>query len=252
MSGILETLKRMQALDNRILALAEEKEVFVAERLKFEAECTAEEGALAAISAQTQEIQKKEKVRELDLKSLEERKTRLKAQLLTVKTNKEYSALQSEIRTVYADIEKMEESGLQELTAIDGLSAQVRDREAQAVAAKERLAAQIAKETDAFVKIDGQISAIRAEWEQVIADVPAETIELYRRIAGGRDGIAVVPVDGSSCGGCYMNLPPQTINLLMGGEATVQCRSCHRILYLDPVEPVVKEEKKKRKKDAAS
>ncbi len=252
MSGILDVLKQMQVLDNRILAMAEEKEAFVAERRKFEAECAAEERALAAVSAQTQEIQKMEKARELDLKTLEDKKNRLKAQLLTVKTNKEYSTLQSEIRTVYADIEKMEESGIQELTAIDGLSAQVKEREGQAGAAKERLAAQLAKEAEAFARIDGQIAEVRTEWDRVAAGVPAETLELYRKIAAGRDGIAVVPVEGTSCGGCFMGLTPQTINLLMGGESVVQCRSCRRILYLDPAAPVAKEEKKRKKKDAAS
>lgn len=253
MSGAIETLKRMQALDNQALAFAEEKEAFLAERRKLEKECAAEEGALAVLAAQTLEVQKKEKGREIEIKTLEDKKARLKAQLLTVKTNKEYSTLQSEIRTVYADIEKMEESGIQELTAIDGLSAQAKEREAQVGAAKERLAQHAAKEAEAFARIDAEIAKLQAEREALAAGVPDEPLALYKRLIAGREGVAVVPVEGTSCGGCFMGLPPQTINLLMGGEAIVQCRSCQRILYLVPVEAAPPPpEKKRKKKDAAS
>lgn len=234
MSGnpVAAALKDLQDLDDRVREREAEKASASAARAALEAERTAAEAALAAARAALQECQKREKGREMELAAFEEKRDRLKAQLLAAKSNKEYAALQNEIKAFEADIGRMEEAGLADLAAIDAAAAAVAEREKALAAAEASLAARRREEEEIRARLDGEIRALRERWEERARAVEEGALSLYRRIAAGRDGVAVVPVENGSCGGCYMNLPPQSVNLLMGGRELVQCRSCQRILYL--------------------
>ncbi len=237
MNPSLIVLRQMQGLDDQVRELLAEKEEILSQGRGLQKALAAEEAGLSALRMEAAEFQKKEKAREIELAALEEKRGRLKTQLMTIKTNKEYAALQTEIKVLSADIDRMEESGLADLTAIDGIAARVREKEALVGAAKAKLEEHAAREGEAFARIETSIDALRADCEKLSNQADAEAIALYRRIAGSRDGVAVARVSGTSCGGCSMYLTPQTINLLMGAGDIVQCRSCQRILYLEPVDP---------------
>jgi len=53
------------------------------------------------------------------------------------------------------------------------------------------------------------------------------------RILENKQGLALVPVVGSSCGGCHMNVTPQQRNAIKMNEELVFCEMCARILYLE-------------------
>ena len=53
------------------------------------------------------------------------------------------------------------------------------------------------------------------------------------KILQNKQGLAVVPVQVSSCGGCFMNVPAQVINEMKKHENLVFCEMCARILYLE-------------------
>ena len=65
-----------------------------------------------------------------------------------------------------------------------------------------------------------------------LTDLPPDILEQYERIAGGREGLAVVGVTEGVCQGCFINLTAQEINLLMGAKNVIRCKSCSRILFL--------------------
>ena len=55
----------------------------------------------------------------------------------------------------------------------------------------------------------------------------------YDRIVKSKDGLAVVPVAGDSCQGCFRILPSQMIHEIRTKKELVCCGSCARILYLE-------------------
>ena len=50
------------------------------------------------------------------------------------------------------------------------------------------------------------------------------------------DGVALVKIEGGSCQGCNMVLPPQVISEVMIGATLHNCESCVRLLYYEPEE----------------
>lgn len=53
---------------------------------------------------------------------------------------------------------------------------------------------------------------------------------IYEKIAEARDGRAVVPLRGKSCGGCGSPLPPNEQLKVSAAKSLNQCRSCGRVL----------------------
>ena len=76
----------------------------------------------------------------------------------------------------------------------------------------------------------------------------------YKRIRGNaRNGLAVVPVARSACGGCFNKIPPQRQLDINSHKKIIVCEHCGRIL-VDPkiagIEEVVEEKTKRRTKRA--
>lgn len=121
-----------------------------------------------------------------------------------------------------------------------------------------------------------KLNEIRKEWElkkSELAEITAETrkeeeglaiesakaeevieerlLTAYKRLRdNARNGLAVVPVERSACGGCFNKIPPQRQLDINSHKKVIVCEHCGRIL-IDPkmagIEEVVEEVKPKRR-----
>ena len=78
----------------------------------------------------------------------------------------------------------------------------------------------------------------------------------YKRIRdNARNGLAVVPVQRSACGGCFNKIPPQRQLDINQHKKVIVCEHCGRIL-IDPkmagIEEVVEEKPKRRTRARAA
>jgi predicted nucleic acid-binding Zn-ribbon protein len=67
--------------------------------------------------------------------------------------------------------------------------------------------------------------------ERLGEGVNPDTLNLYNRLLGARDGQAMALVDSQVCQACYMSIPPNMNVQLARGTKVIQCPSCDRILY---------------------
>jgi hypothetical protein len=176
---------------------------------------------------------------ELELKDRDERIAKLRAALNMAKTNKEYSALLTELNTSKADNSKVENQVLDLMKNVETDQAACAEIQTQINQQKEQLD-QLRKETESkAVELQSQIDAIQIEWDAAAKDVPAAALEVFTRVADTYDGEALAPagkqnekVDVFSCGGCFMGLPAEVINQLMTRDEIIRCSNCTRILIL--------------------
>lgn len=69
-------------------------------------------------------------------------------------------------------------------------------------------------------------------------------LKAYRRIRGNaRNGLAVVPVERGSCGGCFNSIPPQRQLDIASHKKIIVCEHCGRILVDESVVETVLNEK---------
>ena len=77
-----------------------------------------------------------------------------------------------------------------------------------------------------------EIEAVEKRRAEVASEVPAAALEAYERIYNVRDQMAVCPVEGDVCTGCYTSVKPNDLARLKGASSMVTCGSCQRVLYI--------------------
>lgn len=178
---------------------------------------------------------------ELDLKVKEAAVSKYRGVLNTAKTNKEYATILTQINTSKADNAKVEEEALKIIQEVDGLKAQREAIDAQMAAENARLA-EVKNTSDSEIarleKMQAELDARRAE---AAKSVPKEALAIFDRVAPTFDGeaMAMIEVQGRKppfdyiCGGCYMSLNAEHVNMLRTRDEIRRCDNCGRILYME-------------------
>ncbi|MBT3878378.1 MAG: hypothetical protein HON76_02695 [Candidatus Scalindua sp.] len=228
-----EVLKRLQSLKNKIngLEASQERRKQDVQKKKVQIE---NEKALAEKKHEAKiAVQKEIDRKELNLKTNEGEITKYNVQLNSIKSNKEYSILVSEIGSKKADISVLEDEILDTMSRLE-IANQEHVKATEVLRNEEESLKDLIESVDAEVKgVDDEIEKIKNEQKKYVDLLDEYSLKHYNRLSNIKGGKAVVPVIGNVCGGCSMNIRAQTLNALMGGKDLVFCQSCSRILYLD-------------------
>ena len=224
----------IQKLDSEIYEMKvqlQEKPALVDELKK---EFETKKANLHGLEDHLKKIQVKRKDIELELKGKEDGILKNNTQLNAIKTNKEYTAKLSEIESLKADISVLEEKILLTYDESDKFVAEI-EKEKAKVSQEEKQYLTKKKEVDDQIKIiNDRMQVLDAQRKGIIPNLDKNLLPVYERLVAHKEGLAVVPViKGSSCGGCFMNVPHQIINALKIGNELVRCEFCSRILYLE-------------------
>jgi len=176
---------------------------------------------------------------ELELKTGDEQTAKLRAALNSAKTNKEYAALLSQLNTTKADNSKVETQILELMKDIEVDEAECENIRKQIDEQKQQLEQTRTEAEQLADKHQAEIEEIQVEWNQVAHTIPAGPLEIFKRVAETYDGQAVAVVEQQegkmetySCGGCFMNIATEFVNLLMTKDDIIRCPNCTRIIVL--------------------
>lgn len=229
----ITSLVKLQTLDSEIYALKYEKETKPAQVKALEAAFEEKKQGLAVLEKNFLDLQKQRKDRESELVAKEEGAKKLQNQLYSLKTNKEYQTMLQQIADAKADASVIEDKILESLEQLDKAKVAI-DQEKQRLQEEEKAFNAKKKEVDDRIKtIDDRLAQLEAQRKQGIESIDPKILAQYERILASRDGLAIVFVKDSSCGGCNMFVPPQVINLIKMYERLITCEICNRILYIN-------------------
>lgn len=176
---------------------------------------------------------------ELDLKGRDEQINKFRSQLNLARTNKEYSALLTELNTAKADDSKLETQVLELMKNLE--TDQAACEEIKKQIEEQRLKVEeVRKESESkSVELEKDVDEIQKEWNEAAKGIPQEALRIFERVAETYDGEATAEVEQPqengvfSCGGCFMGIPAEVVNVLSGQrDDIIRCTSCTRILYL--------------------
>ena len=182
---------------------------------------------IAAAQAARREIEK-------ELAAVQGRLSKYKGQLMEVKTNKEYQAMQKEMAGAEHDVRAHEDKLLEhmelaETSAHDLQAAEVAHKAEQANAGREQKLLDAERGT-----IEQELARLTAARGEIVAKLSREALALFERVAHGRKGIAVAEAREGLCTVCHVRLRPQMFNEVRRNDGLYQCDSCTRILYYIP------------------
>lgn len=230
----IKKLVELQKIDSEIheyKVQLKEKPALV-EELKNQFESTKQH--LNELEEKQKHIEVERKAKEVDLQKKDDDVSKANADLSALKTNKEYKAKLSEIESIKADKSIIEEEILKSYDDSDEVKDNI-TKEQEKVAEEEKKFLDKKKEVEDDVKVlEDRVKVLESQKNQVSSDVDSSFKTKYERIVENKeDGLAIVPVIGSSCGGCHMNVMPQQINALKMNSELVVCEICARILYIE-------------------
>ena len=81
--------------------------------------------------------------------------------------------------------------------------------------------------------MEDRLKVLESQRKQQLPGVDRALLNRYEKVLAHKDGLGIVPISGSSCGGCHMNVPTQTINAIKMHDQLVECEICQRIMYLE-------------------
>ena len=227
----LERLIRLQRLETAVSDAREAIEALPVRRTALDARLEAREAELVDGQRRLKEHRAERQEAENELAQIQARLSRFKEQLMAVKTNKEYHAMQAEISVAETEVERLEDRLLEQMLDGDVLAASVDD--AMNTVADEQTA--VAEERTALehqqMLLEQQIDQHAKDRATLAGDVPAVTVALFESLAQGRKGLAVSEARDGRCTTCQVRLRPQLFNDIRLNKTLIQCESCQRILY---------------------
>jgi uncharacterized protein len=157
-----------------------------------------------------------------------------------VKNNREFEAINKEIEMQTLEV-KLAEKHIKDATEDIAEKAKQLELAKKAVATKE-----------------GNLKGKKSELEKIIAETDKEEKNYNKQAVAARDqvderllvsydrirknyrnGLAVVPVERDSCGGCFNAIPPQKQSDIKQRKKIIVCENCGRILVDDELNNAV-------------
>ncbi|HEY0876019.1 MAG TPA: C4-type zinc ribbon domain-containing protein [Vicinamibacterales bacterium] len=182
---------------------------------------------IAATNASRRDIEK-------EVAAVQSRLSKYKDQLMAVKTNKEYQAMQTEIATAEGLVRSQEDRLLDLMEVSEQESADLKAAEAAMKSEQAAIAAeQKALETERTT-LEADLERLSTERASLASQISKEALDIFERAGHGRKGIAVAEARDGLCTVCHVRLRPQIFNEVRRNSAIIQCESCTRILYFVP------------------
>jgi hypothetical protein len=153
---------------------------------------------------------------------------------MSVKTNKEFTAMQHEIATAEGLVRSYDDRLLELMEAADQEAADLKAAEAamkaeQAEIARDQTALNQERETR-----EAELQRLATERESIAAQISKDVMAIYVRVAHGRKGLALAEARDGLCVVCHVRMRPQVFNQVRRNDGITQCESCTRILYYVP------------------
>lgn len=223
----------LQALDGQIYILNKEKLAMPGRLRLIDEMLESKKLGIKQAEDSLKNIQLRLKEKEGSLQQKEDQIKKLQGQLYTLKTNKEYSTMLTEIEGLKADNSSTEEDVIRLMDEIELTKKKISDE--KEIFKKEEANSQKEKEAiNLKVKeIESRLSELNEKRCGISPKIEKQIISRYEKILKNKDGLAIVHIEDGSCGGCHMNLPPQVISEVKLREDIIVCGNCLRILYIE-------------------
>jgi len=226
----LEILCEMQKFDDKIHTSIKKKEKLPRLLNELEEKVKKEEEGIANIRQRLEQNRHEQKRLELDIAENNELINRYERQLLEVKTNKEYKALNSEITTVKAQNAQIEEQLIELMEEETTLEKEQKNLGVEAAKHKKELEVEKEKIQKEIDFLDKEIAENEKKKKEVAKNISELLYRRYERLIKHKSGKAIASIENGVCSGCHLRIRPQIIVEVSRQDSIVTCENCSRIL----------------------
>ncbi len=165
---------------------------------------------------------------------------KLRSQMNSVTSNKEYKALLVEMNTLKLEQSRLEDEALNQLNAAEQMQLQLEALTQQA--SNQQSLVDLARRDveEARQEVGDRLDQAVGERERTAAELDPVILATFEKMTDAYDGEGVAEVEAQDlrrreflCAGCFMQLPVEVVNaLIVKPQALSQCPNCERILLM--------------------
>jgi predicted nucleic acid-binding Zn-ribbon protein len=234
MNKDLERLIALQRLDSAAHD-AQRRVAEEPERLKgLEARLEAVRHRVAAAREQLTQSQNARRLIEKDVAVHQGRLSKFRDQLMSVKTNVEYQAMQKEISFAQTEVKTLEDQILERMLEADDLTAALKRAEADLVTEQKVVDADRKALVSDVAELKASLERLARERTELVGALNPQVFATFDLVSRRRNGVAMAEAREGICTICHVRLRPQIFNNVRRNEEIIQCDSCNRILYFVP------------------
>ena len=231
MNADLKQLIRLQAIDLSIQELRARIDKFPGISRALDEKLNTAQAGLDSAKEKAKSNQGNRKKLESEISALEGKISKYRDQMMAVKTNEEYRALQHEIEHTQGAIRKIEDDILNlmmdadtGLTDIKAAERQLKEDQHKVIAERTELAEQNKRDLSA-------LESYLKERKDIEVSVSTDLISHYDRVRKHRRGIGVAAARNEVCEICQVRIRPQVFQEIRKNDQIIACDACQRILY---------------------
>ena len=236
MNQTLEQLIKLQEIDHRLLEIKEHM---------GDLPTTVESQELEIVSLQSENEQKQERIAEIEknirhheseIEDFSTKMTKYKDQLYLVKSNKEYDALSQEIDHMKATISESESVQIQYEEEKTELEENIKLNGNKIESTSESLNSNRTELKSAMAETTHEQEELESNRSTIFKKIEPSYLNTYERLRNARDGVGMASIIGQACGGCFSQLPPQTVIEIKENKKIITCPGCSVLQFWDGVE----------------
>ena len=236
MNQTLEQLIKLQEIDHRLLEIKEHM---------GDLPSTVESQELEIATIQSENEKKLGRITDIDkgirshqseIEDFSNKLGKYKEQLFLVKSNKEYDAISSEIDHMKKTILESETVQLQFEEEKIELEETIKLNSNKIESTSQLLRNNRTELQSAMAETTHEQKELESNRNILYKDIEPTYLSTYEKLRNARDGVGMASIISSACGGCYSQLPPQTVIEIKENKQIITCPSCGVLQFWDGVE----------------
>ena len=149
----------------------------------------------------------------------------------SVSDPRELEDLQMESDSLKRHLETLEDRYLEVMLQQDETESVLAESSASLEAAEARQASLHTELNSEREGVGDRLANLEAEREVALGSISEQDLETYEGLRTRLNGVAVVVLNGDSCGACGLTLSASSRQLVGSGDELIRCIQCSRILY---------------------
>ena len=238
----LEHLIHLQELDLAAERYRRRETDIPALQSALDARLASRTAAVDAVKARIADSQAARREVERDLAAVQSRLSKFKNQLMEVKTNKEYQAMQKEMSVAEEEVSALETHMLERMVEADGVAVDLKAAEAALKSEQAESVRGLQQLEEERIALERELQKTTDERRTLTTQISKDALAVFDRVAYGRKGLAIAEARDGLCTVCHVRLRPQVFNDVRRNDSLIQCESCTRILYFVPAASVTQQQ----------
>ncbi|MFA7642261.1 MAG: C4-type zinc ribbon domain-containing protein, partial [Sphaerochaetaceae bacterium] len=152
-------------------------------------------------------------------------------QMEQISTQREYEALEKEIKDAAAREQSLRKSLLAKEKYLSEIQEQLEEHEQLMEIQEEEVKTETEKKDMLLAEKHALIASLEKKESDLTPGIEESILFKFERIIKNKAGVGIVPIHGHVCQGCHITLPVQFVNEVRKGEDFMFCPYCSRVLF---------------------